>query len=73
MARGVEEFDDLAVNNEGVREPDRLAEAKRQLSHGQPPAQVAAAVGLTDQAHLTRTFARRYGITPARYQRALQR
>jgi AraC-like DNA-binding protein len=51
----------------------RLAEAKRQLSRGEPPAQVAAAVGLADQAHLTRTFARRYGITPARYQRALQR
>lgn len=51
----------------------RLAEAKRLLSRGEPPAQVAAAVGLTDQAHLTRTFARRYGVTPARYQRALQR
>ncbi|MFC4528016.1 AraC family transcriptional regulator [Dyella halodurans] len=51
----------------------RLAEAKRQLSQGEAPAQVAAAVGLADQAHLTRAFARRYGITPARYQRALQR
>lgn len=50
----------------------RLAEAKRLLSRGEPPAQVAAAVGLTDQAHLTRAFARRYGITPARYQRALR-
>jgi AraC-like DNA-binding protein len=51
----------------------RLAEAKRQLSTGEMPAQVAAAVGLTDQAHLTRAFARRYGVTPARYQRALRR
>jgi AraC-like DNA-binding protein len=51
----------------------RLAEAKRLLSRGEAPAQVAAAVGLTDQAHLTRTFARRYGVTPARYQRALER
>jgi len=50
----------------------RLAEAKRLLAHGEPPAQVAAAVGLTDQAHLTRAFARRYGVTPARYQRALR-
>jgi AraC-like DNA-binding protein len=50
----------------------RLAEAKRLLSRGEPPAQVAAAVGLTDQAHLTRAFARRYGVTPARYQRALR-
>jgi AraC-like DNA-binding protein len=51
----------------------RLAEAKRQLSLGEAPAQVAAAVGLTDQAHLTRAFARRYGVTPARYQRELRR
>jgi AraC-like DNA-binding protein len=50
----------------------RLAEAKRLLSRGEAPAQVAVAVGLTDQAHLTRTFARRYGVTPARYQRALR-
>lgn len=47
----------------------RLAEAKRQLARGEPAAQVAAAVGLTDQAHLTRAFARRYGTTPGRYQR----
>lgn len=47
----------------------RLAEAKRQLARGEPAAQVAAAVGLSDQAHLTRAFARRYGTTPARYQR----
>ncbi|WP_430391005.1 AraC family ligand binding domain-containing protein [Dyella sp. 20L07] len=50
----------------------RLAEAKRQLSRGEAPAQVAAAVGLTDQAHLTRAFSRRYGVTPARYQRELR-
>jgi AraC-like DNA-binding protein len=51
----------------------RLAEAKRQLSRGERPAQVAAAVGLADQAHLTRSFAQRYGVTPARYQRELLR
>ncbi|MGO4503174.1 MULTISPECIES: AraC family ligand binding domain-containing protein [unclassified Dyella] len=50
----------------------RLAEAKRLLSRGESPAQIAAAVGLTDQAHLTRAFARRYGVTPARYQRAVR-
>lgn len=51
----------------------RLAEAKRQLARGERPAQVAAAVGLADQAHLTRAFARRYGVTPARYQKELRR
>lgn len=51
----------------------RLSEAKRRLTTGEAPAQVAAATGLADQAHLTRAFARRYGVTPARYQRQLQR
>lgn len=51
----------------------RLSAAKRLLADGEAPVQVAAATGLTDQAHLTRAFMRRYGTTPARYQRALQR
>jgi len=51
----------------------RLFEAKRLLAAGDPAAQVASATGLTDQAHLTRAFARRYGITPARYQRQVRR
>ncbi|QDL56916.1 AraC family transcriptional regulator [Rhodoferax aquaticus] len=49
----------------------RLHRAKGLLAQGEPAAQVAAATGLTDQAHLTRTFARRYGITPGRYQQQL--
>ena len=32
----------------------------------------AAETGLADQAHLTRAFARRYGVTPARYRRQLR-
>ncbi|WP_407852458.1 AraC family ligand binding domain-containing protein [Bordetella petrii] len=50
----------------------RLFEAKRLLAAGTPPAQAAAAAGLADQAHLTRAFARRYGVTPARYQRQVR-
>jgi AraC-like DNA-binding protein len=50
----------------------RLAEAKRRLARGEPPADVAAAVGLADQAHLTRRFAGMYGVTPARYQRQVR-
>lgn len=50
----------------------RLFEAKRLLATGLPPAQVAAAAGLTDQSHLTRCFVRRYGVTPARYQQQLR-
>ena len=40
----------------------RLFDAKQRL---------AAAAGLTDQAHLTRAFVRRYGVTPGRYQQQL--
>lgn len=50
----------------------RLSLAKRLLTAGETPAEVAAAAGLTDQAHLTRAFASRYGITPGRYQRQLR-
>jgi AraC-like DNA-binding protein len=50
----------------------RLLEAKRPLALGEAPSQVAAATGLADQAHLTHAFARRYGVTPARYQRQLR-
>jgi AraC-like DNA-binding protein len=46
----------------------RLARAKQHLAAGMRPADVAAAVGLADQPHLTRRFARMHGVTPARYQ-----
>jgi len=50
----------------------RLARAKQLLAAGDAPAGVAAAVGLADQAHLTRRFARMYGVTPARYQKQVR-
>ncbi|MEK8032297.1 AraC family transcriptional regulator [Ideonella sp. DXS29W] len=49
----------------------RLAEAKRLLARGAPVAEVAATVGMADQAHLTRRFVGMYGVTPARYQRQI--
>ncbi len=49
----------------------RSFEAKRLLARGLAPAEVAAAAGFSDQAHLTRSLLRRYGITPAAYQRQL--
>ncbi len=49
----------------------RLYRAKSLLAAGVAPAAVAADVGLVDQAHLTRRFARMYGVTPARYQQQL--
>jgi AraC-like DNA-binding protein len=45
----------------------RIDAARRQLLAGAPPAQVAAAVGFYDQAHLTRHFRRHTSVTPARF------
>ena len=45
----------------------RLARARALLHSGEPPAAVAAACGFADQPHLTRTFKRAVGVTPARF------
>lgn len=49
----------------------RLFKAKQLLADGNTAAQVALETGLTDQAHLTRAFLKRYGVTPARYQKQI--
>jgi AraC-like DNA-binding protein len=51
----------------------RIARARALLAAGEPPAVVAAECGFADQAHLTRTFRRVVGVTPARYARAVAR
>lgn len=51
----------------------RLAAAKRLLGAGEPPAAVAAALGFTDQSHLTKRFKRAYGITPGQFAAAYRR
>ncbi|WP_049564067.1 AraC family transcriptional regulator [Nonomuraea sp. SBT364] len=48
----------------------RVRHARRLLRSGVPAARVAADVGFTDQAHLTRHFKRIVGVPPAAYQRA---
>lgn len=48
----------------------RIRRARRLLESGMRPARVAAEVGFTDQAHLTRHFRRIVGVPPAAYQRA---
>jgi AraC-like DNA-binding protein len=45
----------------------RVDDARGRLLAGQAPAEVAAAAGFHDQAHLTRHFRRHVGTTPARY------
>jgi AraC-like DNA-binding protein len=45
----------------------RVAHARRLLAAGLAPAEVALACGFADQPHLTRSFKRAVGVTPARY------
>ncbi|HYB28967.1 MAG TPA: AraC family transcriptional regulator [Solirubrobacteraceae bacterium] len=48
----------------------RIAEARRLLSAGIAPAEVAAQCGFADQPHLSRVFKRAVGVSPGRYARA---
>ncbi|SSW71250.1 HTH-type transcriptional regulator YesS [Achromobacter veterisilvae] len=48
----------------------RLAQARRLLANGWPPAHVAIDLGFADQSHLGRWFRRAYGFTPAIYRRS---
>jgi AraC-like DNA-binding protein len=48
----------------------RIARAKTLIVAGTPLAEVAAACGYADQAHLNRWFLRVYGTTAGRFRRA---
>ncbi|MEU8998147.1 AraC family transcriptional regulator [Streptomyces caniferus] len=48
----------------------RVRRARRLLEAGSPPAEVAVAVGFTDQPHLNRHFTRIVGVPPGAYRRA---
>lgn len=48
----------------------RIRHARRLLSAGGTPSDVALACGFADQAHLTRHFKARTGLTPAKYRAA---
>jgi AraC-like DNA-binding protein len=45
----------------------RIGHARAMLTGGETPARVAAECGFSDQSHLTRTFKRAVGVTPARF------
>jgi AraC-like DNA-binding protein len=48
----------------------RLRLARRGLARGASPADVAIDLGFADQSHLTRAFARQFGLPPGRYSAA---
>ncbi|HUA05847.1 MAG TPA: AraC family transcriptional regulator [Solirubrobacteraceae bacterium] len=58
---------DIGMTPHAYQRAARLEIAKRLLRRGEPPAIAAAESGFFDQAHLTRTFKRFTGVTPARY------
>lgn len=47
----------------------RIREARRRLRAGGQPAEIALACGFADQAHFTRHFKSRTGLTPGQYRR----
>lgn len=49
----------------------RVIAAQQELRRGATPAEAAAATGFCDQAHLTRAFKARIGITPGAYRAAV--
>lgn len=51
----------------------RVTRAKRLIASSMPLAEVAGAVGFSDQSHLTRHFKALVGVTPGQYARACQR
>lgn len=51
----------------------RLGQARRMLSQGGAPVDVALHCGFVDQSHFNRHFKRAYGVTPLRYARGERR
>ena len=48
----------------------RVRRARDRLRRGEAPSAVAAATGFSDQAHLTRAFKARFGVTPGVFRAA---
>jgi len=59
------------ITPQAARVAARANRARRMLGEGLAPAEVAAALGFADQAHLTRQFRLCFGTTPAAYRRAM--
>lgn len=49
----------------------RVRLVRQYLAAGRSPGEAATLAGFADQSHMTRAFARHFGVTPARYQAAI--
>ena len=58
---------ETGLSPHGYRDQRRVDLACRLIRGGLPLAEVAAAVGYSDQSHLNRAFLRRLGVTPGRW------
>ncbi|HEU5075201.1 MAG TPA: AraC family transcriptional regulator [Polyangiaceae bacterium] len=63
---------ELGIGPHGYLVRLRVERARDLLARGQPPIDVAVAVGFADQAHLNRHFTRILGITPGEYARQVR-
>jgi AraC-like DNA-binding protein len=59
---------DLGMTPHAYRVQLRVRQARRYLAEGDSIADAALKTGFADQSHLTRAFAKQFGITPGRYQ-----
>jgi AraC-like DNA-binding protein len=58
---------ELGLTPHGYIVQRRIALARQLIRAGRALAEVAALAGFCDQSHLTRCFARQFGVTPSRY------
>jgi AraC-like DNA-binding protein len=64
---------DVGTTPHAYRLQLRVRRARRYLAEGRSVAEAALLCGFADQSHLTRAFARQFGLTPGRYRAALMR
>jgi AraC-like DNA-binding protein len=62
---------DLGTTPHAYLLQQRVRLARRLLGERRGPAEAAAEAGFADQSHMTRAFARQFGVTPGRYRAAI--
>ena len=70
-SRGIATALELGITPHAYLIQSRARLARAMLASGLPIADAAAEAGFADQSHLTRAFARQFGITPGRSTQAV--